>query len=87
MRFPLVLVLASCLAGTTAAAAASPVAELGWKPIGKIAPRAAREIAASNWSIGCEVLDRDFARYSAYREYLALLRESRVSGRRRQELG
>lgn len=49
------------------------VAELGWKALRKIAPRAARDIAESSWSIGCEVLDRDIARYSAYREYLGPL--------------
>lgn len=40
---------------------------------GKIVPRASREIAASDWSVGCEVLDRDFASYAAYKSYLGPL--------------
>jgi hypothetical protein len=41
--------------------------------IGKITPRASREIASSDWSVGCEVLDRDFASYAAYKSYLGPL--------------
>lgn len=38
--------------------------------IGRISPRNVTEIEASNWLIGCETLDRDFADYDAYKEYL-----------------
>lgn len=41
--------------------------------IGKIRPRAAREIASSTWSIGGETLDRDFAVYENYKKYLGPL--------------
>lgn len=41
--------------------------------IGTIAPRAAQTIAASNWLLGCETLDRDYTDYHAYKEYLAPL--------------
>jgi len=41
--------------------------------IGRIVPRSSREIASSDWSIGCEVLDRDFASYAAYKSYLGPL--------------
>ena len=38
--------------------------------IGTIRPRAAREIRGSNWRLGCEVLDRDFADFDAYRAFV-----------------
>ena len=34
--------------------------------IGTLAPRGAREVGKSNWTIGCEVLDRDFANFWEY---------------------
>jgi hypothetical protein len=41
--------------------------------IGSVKPRSADEIESSNWLIGCETLDRDFADYDQYKEYLAPL--------------
>ncbi len=41
--------------------------------IGSIKPRNATEIESSNWIIGCETLDRDFADYDQYKEYLVPL--------------
>ncbi|MBR4651778.1 MAG: beta-galactosidase [Kiritimatiellae bacterium] len=41
--------------------------------IGTIRPRAASEIRGSNWTLGCEVLDRDFANFEEYKEYLVPL--------------
>jgi hypothetical protein len=38
--------------------------------IGSVKPRNASEIESSNWIIGCETLDRDFADYDQYKEYL-----------------
>lgn len=38
--------------------------------IGKVQPRNANEIESSNWFIGCETLDRDYADYDQYKEYL-----------------
>ncbi len=38
--------------------------------IGKVQPRNANEISSSNWIIGCETLDRDYADYDQYKEYL-----------------
>lgn len=38
--------------------------------IGKVKPRNATEIASSNWIIGCETLDRDYADYDQFKEYL-----------------
>ncbi len=37
--------------------------EPGLRRIGTIRPRRADEIAGSNWTLGCETLDRDFADY------------------------
>ena len=34
--------------------------------IGTLAPRGAKEVGKSNWTIGCEVLDRDFANFWEY---------------------
>jgi len=34
--------------------------------IGTLAPRSAKEVGRSNWTIGCEVLDRDFANFWEY---------------------
>ncbi len=45
----------------------------GLKQIGTLKPRSANEIAASNWMLGCETLDRDFADYQQYKEYLVPL--------------
>lgn len=43
------------------------------KLIGKVRPRSVKEIGISNWMIGCETLDRDYADYDAYKEYLCPL--------------
>jgi hypothetical protein len=41
--------------------------------IGTLAVRHAREIKSSPWSIGCETLDRDYARFSTYQDYVGEL--------------
>ena len=41
--------------------------------LGSVKARNASEIESSNWLIGCETLDRDFADYDQYKEYLAPL--------------
>jgi hypothetical protein len=38
--------------------------------LGSVQYRNANEIEGSNWIIGCETLDRDFADYNQYKEYL-----------------
>ena len=38
--------------------------------IGTLAPRTAGEVGDSMWTIGCECLDRDFASFEEYREFL-----------------
>jgi acetyl esterase/lipase len=49
--------------------------ELGehFEYIGKLRARHARDIEASNWSIGAETMDRDFTIYANWREYLGPL--------------
>lgn len=44
-----------------------------FKRLGTIKPKNVNEIESSNWTIGCEVLDRDYANYDSYKEYLPLL--------------
>ncbi len=46
---------------------------LGLKQLGTIKPRSAKEISGSNWTLGCETLDRDFADYQQYKEYIVPL--------------
>ncbi|MCX6898568.1 MAG: beta-galactosidase [Verrucomicrobia bacterium] len=43
------------------------------KQIGTIKPHAANEIVDSNWTLGCETLDRDFADFQQYKEYIVPL--------------
>jgi hypothetical protein len=45
----------------------------GLKRIGTIRPRSVGEIAGQNWSLGCETLDRGFAQYDSYKDYLVPL--------------
>ncbi len=41
--------------------------------IGTVRPRGTKEITSSNWLLGCETLDRDYADYDQYKEYLCPL--------------
>lgn len=43
------------------------------KQIGRLAVRHARDIPSSPWSVGCETLDRDFASFSVYKDYVGEL--------------
>lgn len=45
----------------------------GLKRTGTIRPRSVGEIAGQNWWLGCETLDRAFASYDSYKDYLAPL--------------
>ena len=42
----------------------------GLKPWGELALRDAKEIKDSNWSVGCETLDRDYADWDQYKHLL-----------------
>jgi hypothetical protein len=50
----------------------------GLKRIGTLQPRSVGEIAGQNWSLGCETLDRDFAKYDSYKDYLVPLGIKRI---------
>ena len=50
-----------------------PSAAKDFSPIGRLRPRTAPDRKDDQWMIGCEVLDRDFTRFSAYREWLPQL--------------
>ena len=41
--------------------------------IGTLRPRSVGEIRGSNWTLGCETLDRDFAVFDEYKSFLAPL--------------
>jgi Beta-galactosidase len=41
--------------------------------LGTVKSRSTNEITGSNWLIGCETLDRDFADYDQYKEFIAPL--------------
>ena len=43
------------------------------KQIGLMAVRSSKDIKSSTWSVGCETLDRDYAKFSVYRDYVGEL--------------
>ena len=47
--------------------------DLGLPEIGRLFTRTSLEIADSNWAVGCECLDRDYADWHAYKSLLPLL--------------
>ena len=50
----------------------------GLTPVGTLRPKSVSEISTSRWTIGCEVLDREYADYDSYKEYLAPLGIRRI---------
>jgi len=54
---------------TTAQRVKTPL-KIPYKQIGTIKPRSTKQIEASRITIGCETLDRDFADFNAYKDYL-----------------
>lgn len=51
----------------------APTAGIAYSVVGKVAPRAAKDITSSPWSIGGETIDRDFTVYDHYKGYLGQL--------------
>ena len=51
------------------------------KQIGWLAVRHAKDVESSPWSVGCETLDRDQAKFSVYKDYVGELgvKHARVS--------
>jgi hypothetical protein len=45
----------------------------GLERVGTLKPRGANDITGSNWTLGCETLDRDFAIYDEYKAYIVPL--------------
>ena len=80
--------IVAAMLGITAAASAQVIdtsetrvqttLDPGFKRIGTIRPRAVGEIAGQNWSLGCETLDRGFASYDSYKDYLVPLGIRRI---------
>ena len=46
--------------------------------IARLRPRTTHEIPGSNWTLGCEVLDRGLADFSEYADYLPVLGIKRI---------
>ncbi len=46
---------------------------VGMPQIGWMGARSSKEIQSSPWSIGCETLDRDFAKFSSYKKFVGEL--------------
>ena len=67
------LVVALTITALMAAQEIAPTTGIAWPVIGKVAPRAAQDIASSPWSVGGETLDREFAVYDHYKKYLGPL--------------
>ena len=51
----------------------TPTTGLNLPVLGKVAPRHAKDIASSPWSIGAETIDRDFTVYEHFKKYLGPL--------------
>ncbi len=47
--------------------------EIPWNQIGKVRPRHAKEIQASNLSVGAETMDRNYTIYAKWKDYLGPL--------------
>ena len=67
--------LATAVVAVAASCFAEPriVDEAAFPRIGALAPRTAPDPKDDQWMIGCEVLDRDLAKFSAYKDYLPKL--------------
>jgi hypothetical protein len=61
------------LAAQLGAQEITPTTGISWPVLGKVAPRAAKDIASSPWSIGAETIDRDFTVYANFKKYLGPL--------------
>lgn len=50
-----------------------PEIDFGFPYAGSVRARSTGELGSSNWLLGCETLDRDYADYDQYKEYLTPL--------------
>jgi len=67
----LLLFAATC--GRGLAQEVLPTTGIVFPVLGKVAPRAAKDIVSSSWSIGGETVDRDFTVYDNYKKFLGPL--------------
>ena len=65
----------TALALACAALVALPAAA---EPVARIKARRTAEIKASNWTVGCETLDRGLCEFAAYKDYLPMLGVKRI---------
>lgn len=68
-----VVAAALALAAHLGAQEITPTTGIALPVLGKVTPRAAKEIASSPWSIGAETIDRDFTVYANFKKYLGPL--------------
>ena len=47
----------------------------GLKEIGRLATRTSDQVKSSDWSVGCETLDRDYADWDSYKALIPMLGE------------
>ena len=76
MKTSLVLLCSATLAlalGTAAAQELTPTTGITLPVLGKVTPRAAKDVVSSSWSIGAETIDRDFTVYENFKKYLGPL--------------
>lgn len=52
--------------------------EPGLRRLGTLVPKSAGEISTSRWTLGCETLDREYASYETYKEYIVPLGIGRI---------
>lgn len=50
----------------------------GFQEIGTLIPKNVREISTSQWTLGCETIDREYSDYNAFKEYLPALGIGRI---------
>lgn len=75
-RFVVLSLFASAALGLSSVAAqeTAPTTGITFPVLGKVAPRAAKDVSDSRWwSVGGETLDRDFATFAHYQKYLGPL--------------
>lgn len=74
-HFILALIILLSVCPFTAFSQPTPIvpAKIPFPAVGKLIPRKATDVKASKLGIGCEVLDRDYACYDSYKEYLGQL--------------
>lgn len=73
MKRPTLVGLFLVLGLLLASGRAQTEGDIDWPCLGRIQPRSAQQIEASNWSVGAETMDRDYTRYESWKSYLGPL--------------